>query len=92
MTALRELNLIIVLINNIDHVGEVDVNRMDDAICFPVLLNLADTETGRPGYLHHMAELRDLRDLRWSICVNMAETNVTMGWAEAICMGELAPT
>lgn len=91
MTALRKLDLIIVPIAIIDNVGEVDVDRLVDVMSFPAMLNLADTETGQPGYLHHMAGLRDLTDLQGSVCADTAETIVTMGWAEAAWMDEHWP-
>ncbi|KAK3831717.1 MAG: hypothetical protein JOS17DRAFT_790494 [Linnemannia elongata] len=60
LTVLQELDLIIVPIHDTGDVGTVDVSRIVDAKSFPAMLNLADSETGRPGYLHYMAGLRDL--------------------------------
>ncbi|KAF9537875.1 hypothetical protein EC957_007540 [Mortierella hygrophila] len=50
---------------------------------FPGMLSLGDCRYGRPGFLHHLAGLTNLRVLAGSISATTEETSMTMGWAEA---------
>ncbi|KAF9289430.1 hypothetical protein BGZ88_007750, partial [Linnemannia elongata] len=49
---------------------------------FPAMLSIRDISTNRPGYLHHLSGLKQLKELRGSISAETDETKVTMGWAE----------
>ncbi|KAK5808264.1 hypothetical protein F5H01DRAFT_351705 [Linnemannia elongata] len=50
---------------------------------FPGMLSLGDCRYGRPGFLHHLAGLTNLRVLGGSVSATTDETSVTMGRAEA---------
>ncbi|KAG0210326.1 hypothetical protein BGX33_004984 [Mortierella sp. NVP41] len=51
-------------------------------LSFPGMLSLGDPKTGRPGYLHHLKGLKNLRLLLGSVAVDTDETLVTVGWDE----------
>ncbi|KAF9131477.1 hypothetical protein BGX30_013086 [Mortierella sp. GBA39] len=50
---------------------------------FPALLNLENTDTGRPGYLSLLGGLTHLEELRGSVCLTTPECKVTVGLPEA---------
>ncbi|KAK3831682.1 MAG: hypothetical protein JOS17DRAFT_790461 [Linnemannia elongata] len=50
-----------------------------------------DTSTNRPGFLHHLSGLKQLRELRGSVSAETTETVVTMGWAEVNWMNQNWP-
>ncbi|KAK3822173.1 MAG: hypothetical protein JOS17DRAFT_819363 [Linnemannia elongata] len=56
--------------------------------CFPALLNLENTDTGRPGYLSLLGGLTHLEELRGSVCLTTPEYKVTVGLSEARWMNE----
>ncbi|KAG9064693.1 hypothetical protein KI688_002952 [Linnemannia hyalina] len=47
-------------------------------VSFPGLMALADEEAGRPGYLHLLAGLKNLRTLQGSFSANTEETKLTI--------------
>lgn len=55
------------------------------------MLSIRDTSTNRPGFLHHLSGLKQLRELRGSVSAETTETVVTMGWAEVNWMNQNWP-
>ncbi|KAF9128996.1 hypothetical protein BGW39_004566 [Mortierella sp. 14UC] len=49
---------------------------------FPGLLSLGDTKIGRPGYLHLLKGLKNLRVLMGSVSIDARETTKTVWWDE----------
>ncbi|KAF9104108.1 hypothetical protein BGX29_002435, partial [Mortierella sp. GBA35] len=48
--------------------GQVDDDEEEDEPqSFPAMLSLGDVWEGRPGYLHHLAELKNLETLQGTV-------------------------
>lgn len=80
LTELTRLNL------NVFYYGPQGVrrsSRFTKRNTFPGMLSLGDCGYGRPGFLHHLAGLTNLRTLVGSVSATTDETSMTMGRAEA---------
>ncbi|KAF9341688.1 hypothetical protein BGZ91_004281 [Linnemannia elongata] len=94
LTALQELDLTMARLYEED--PEDDMNLDDNRInsrstSFPAMLSIRDTSTNRPGYLHHLSGLKQLKKLCGSVSAETAETVVTMGWSEVRWMDQNWP-
>ncbi|KAK3831703.1 MAG: hypothetical protein JOS17DRAFT_744039 [Linnemannia elongata] len=94
LTALQKLELKLVSLGEQDTVGGMVLDDWwmhKSSTSFPAMLNLRDTSTNRPGFLHHLSGLKRLRELHGSVSAETDETEVTMGWAEAKWMDQNWP-
>ncbi|KAK5808027.1 hypothetical protein F5H01DRAFT_353122 [Linnemannia elongata] len=85
LTALQELDLKMVTLGEPQLVAGMLVDEWwinKPSTSFPAMLSIRDISTNRPGYLHHLSGLKQLKELRGSISAETDETKVTMGWAE----------
>ncbi|KAG0289907.1 hypothetical protein BGZ96_006624 [Linnemannia gamsii] len=89
LTELRELYLTMVLLGE-DGEGD-DGTMLYSRRSFPAMLNLQDGQTGRPGFLQLLSELKKLEKLEGSVSVESDETKVTVGRTEAIWMDQNWP-
>ncbi|KAF9135561.1 hypothetical protein BGW39_002309 [Mortierella sp. 14UC] len=55
---------------------------------FPALLSLGDARTNRPGYLHLLAGLKKLQNLRGSVFMDVDETEKTVDYREVVWMDD----
>lgn len=88
LTQLRYLQLVMVKPNEED---QLEWGSMDVPKAFPALMTLGDVRQGRPGYLNHLAELKELEMFAGSIDMDNVETKVTSEWREAVWMYEHWP-
>ncbi|KAF9341687.1 hypothetical protein BGZ91_004280 [Linnemannia elongata] len=63
-----------------------------DPTSFPAFLSNGDTFTGRPGFLHHLSGLKNLKSLQGSVTAETEECAVTMGWPEVVWMDQAWPS
>ncbi|KAF9155621.1 hypothetical protein BG015_009176 [Linnemannia schmuckeri] len=88
LTLLETLRLEVIFFDaNSDHLASADNGRDS----FPAMLTAGDKRTGRPGFLRHLAGLTKLKSLLGSVSATTDETEVTMGWEEALWMNENWP-
>ncbi|KAF9144003.1 hypothetical protein BGX30_014092 [Mortierella sp. GBA39] len=90
LTALQELDLAMVPPDE-DLDGMPLEHRSMNSTSFPAMLSIRNTATNRPGFLHHLSGLKQLKELRGSVSAETDETKVTMGWAEAKWMDQNWP-
>lgn len=93
LTNLQHLNLQMVQVSSHQQHQSEEAIRSHMCPVFPAMLNLPSDTTvpGRPGFLHLLAGLSMLESLLGSVCAEVEETKVTMGWAEARWMEENWP-
>ncbi|KAK3841301.1 MAG: hypothetical protein J3R72DRAFT_445836 [Linnemannia gamsii] len=58
---------------------------------FPAMLSLGSTQEGRPGYLHHLAELSKLEMITGSIRADTDENKAMMGLEECVWIDQHWP-
>ncbi|KAF9338354.1 hypothetical protein BGZ91_008913, partial [Linnemannia elongata] len=94
LTALQALDLRMVIF---DELQLEDGMAVDDwwihtsSTSFPAMLCIRNTSTNRPGYLHHLSGLKQLKELRGSVSAETDEAEETMGWAEVKWMDQNWP-
>lgn len=64
--------------------GEDAINHQS----FPAMLNVQGAQTGRPGFFQLLSGLKKLEKLGGSVRADSDETEVTVGWTEAIWMDQ----
>ncbi|KAG0075301.1 hypothetical protein BGZ90_010049 [Linnemannia elongata] len=88
---LTELTQLILNVFYYDPQGVRPLSVSTQANTFPGMLSLGDCRYGRPGFLHHLAGLTNLRVLGGSVSATTDETSVTMGRAEAEWITTMKP-
>ncbi|KAF9113814.1 hypothetical protein BGW39_003577 [Mortierella sp. 14UC] len=84
--ALTELHFVRLYAHFYDPQDLRPVSRDYQATTFPAMLNLGCEETGRPGFLHHLAGLTKLKQLFGSVSAETRETRSTIGKEEIVWM------
>ncbi|KAF9116178.1 hypothetical protein BGW39_002815, partial [Mortierella sp. 14UC] len=89
--ALKELHSLHLHALFYDPKGVRSVSSDDQATTFPAMLSLGCEETGRPGFLHHLAGLTKLKLLYGSVSAETRETRTTIGMEEVVWMEQHWP-
>ncbi|KAG0283262.1 hypothetical protein BGZ96_012363 [Linnemannia gamsii] len=64
---------------------------LEPSTYMPAMLSLGSVHTGRPGYLHLLAGLKNIDRLVGSVRANTVEAKRTVEWPEAVWMNEHWP-
>ncbi|KAF9134104.1 hypothetical protein BG015_003460 [Linnemannia schmuckeri] len=89
LTQLRYLQLLMV---KLDEDGQLEEGSMDAPMAFPALMTVGNVYQGRPGFLNHLAGLKNLEKPAGSVNMNVEETKATSEWREAVWMYDHWPS
>ncbi|KAG0286027.1 hypothetical protein BGZ96_009814 [Linnemannia gamsii] len=78
ISALTNLKILELHMIKLDERGQAANSVSSPPTSFPAMLNLANAETGQPGFLHHLGGLTKLKTLRGLMQADAEETKVAM--------------